>query len=204
MRQTDFHLKLVEAPTVEPVSADEAKLYARIDHDTEDTIIANWIKTARAEAEKYQRRAFTTQTWEMTYDTFPITPIEITRAPLISVLTIKYFDFENTETTLYNSLVPVGTESNYIVDTDSTPGRIALAFGVSWPTTTLRSINAVKIRYTAGYGAAATDVPAEVKDAIYIYCAWRNENRTAESGEMPEQFYNVLRPSRLRTGNATT
>ena len=86
--------------------------------------------------------------------------------------------------------------SNYFVDTDHEPGRINLEHGISWPAVTLRDINGLKIRFVAGYGDAATDVPQAAKEAITLYCAYRNENRIGET-EVPKAFYDILRPDRV-------
>jgi len=207
----DFRgLYLVTAPTVEPVTAAEVKLHTRIDMSTEDTLIETWIKSARRLAEDYQRRAYIFQVWDMTMDVFPASIVDIPRAPLQQVLQISYYNYLNAETILYythlndettTSTTPepdpsIGTD-NFIIDTLMEPGRVALAYGVTWPVVTLRPIYAVRFRYLAGYGATAASVPETVKDAIMLYCAYRYENRAAESGAAPKQFYDLLAPDRI-------
>lgn len=196
----EHNLKLISAPAIEPVTVAEVKLHAHIDHAVEDSLIETWIKSGRELAESFQRRAYYTQTWELIFDKFPPLPLNIPRAPLIEVLSVKYYDYEDTET--------VYDLDDLLIDTDSEPGRIAHVYGITWPTTTLRDINAVKIRFTAGYGDAGTTtttspdfvveaIPANVKDAIMLYCSWRNENRTGETGEVPSAFFNLLRHDRV-------
>jgi uncharacterized phiE125 gp8 family phage protein len=181
-------LKLITAPTVEVLTAAEAKMYCHISHDVEDTLISGWITHARKEAENFLRQSMITQTWEYSFDEFPCLPLDIPRPPLNSVTSIKYYDCNNVEYTV--------AAADYYVDADNTPGRISHAYNVTWPTTTLREINAVRIKYAAGYGAAASAVPQFVKEAILVYCGFRNENRAAES-ELPKQFYDILRPDRV-------
>lgn len=180
-------VRTVDAAT-EPVTTANVKLYTRVSHDAEDDLIDTWIKAGRILAEDYQKRAYITQTWQLAFDFFPPVPFCIPRAPLISVTSLKYYDTDNSETTY--------SADNYFVDAESKPGRITLGYGISWPAETLRSINAVKILYTAGYGAA-DDVPTTVKDAIYLYCAYRYENRTAEDGSAPSQFFDLLKPEKI-------
>ncbi len=181
--------RLNTAASVQPVTAAEVKLYARVAHSVEDSLIEKWIKAARKLAEDYQHRSYVEQVWRMTFDKFPATPILFPRPPLIEVLSIKYYDEDDTEAT-FNA-------SNYFVDTNSEVGRLVLNAGVSWPTVSLRPINAVIIDFKTGYGIAADDVPDSVKNAIYIYCTHMYENRESESGTIPREFYDLLRPDRM-------
>jgi uncharacterized phiE125 gp8 family phage protein len=190
-------LRIITAPATEPVTVTEEKLQARISHAVEDTTLAIWIKSARILAEIYQRRAYITQTVELSFDRFPCMPVCLPRSPLIALKTIKYTDSTGTETTLYDIDTPVGTESDFIIDTSNEPGRVTLASNVSWPSVDLQSIDSVKFRYTAGYGTDATTTPETVKDAIFLYCTYRYENRTGEVPEVPKQFYDLLYPDRI-------
>lgn len=184
----NYRMKLITAPAAEPLLAADVKLYAHISHSVEDGIITGWIKYAREQVEQFWKRALITQTWEVTFDKFPVVPFNLPRPPLQSVTSIKYYDVDNTEYEF--------AASNYFVDTDHEPGRINLEHGISWPAVTLRDINGLKIRFVAGYGDAATDVPQAAKEAITLYCAYRNENRIGET-EVPKAFYDILRPDRV-------
>jgi uncharacterized phiE125 gp8 family phage protein len=190
----DYTLKLVTAPTIEPVTLDNVKSMAHIDHDVEDEILTNWIKAGREIAENFQSRSYITQTWELTFDEFPCLPILLPRSPVVSVTSVTYYDYLNA-----SAVYPL---TDLIVDVDSEPGRVSFAYGKLWPSVLLRPMSAVKIRFTCGYGSTASTaqaaVPATVKDAIMLYCAYRNENRTAEVDAVPETFFNLLRPDRIR------
>ena len=203
-----YSLKIITPPALEPVTAEDVKLHARISHDVEDSLLEKWIKSARIEAENYQRRAYIGQVWELSLDAFPAAvPILLPRAPLMQLISIKCYDYADAETVLYNeNWNPIstteegGTEpstnADFLIDTASEPGRITLAYGKIWPSVTLRSIDALKIRYAAGYGINIGDIPENVWDAIVLYCTWRNENRAAESA-FPKQFYDLLSSDRI-------
>jgi hypothetical protein len=204
----DCSLKLITPPEVEPVTVAEVKLHTHISHSVEDALLETWIIAGRMLAEDFQRRAYIGQMWEVAFDSYPQTPIYLPRAPLIGVVSIKIYDYLNAETVLYSKAdnpittteeagTDLSTNSDFIIDTDSEPGRIGFAYNKTWPSTILRSMSAVKIRFAAGYGLEASDVPATVKDAIMLYCAYRNENRAAEVDEAPKQFFNLLRHDRL-------
>jgi len=181
-----MNLKLITPPASEPVSLDEAKAYLRIDGDVENALVSGLITAAREYCEAFQNRAYITQTWELSFDCFPSMPIKLPRPPLIGVESVKYIDKDGVETTW--------DPSNFIVDADSEPGRIAFANGKCWPSVELRPVNAVKIRYTAGYGDVSM-VPQSVKQAMLIYIAHRYEN--PDTDDVPEVVRTLLWPDRV-------
>ena len=216
-----YSLKLITAPASEPVTAAEVRLHTRISYTAEDTLLEQWIASARKIAEMFQRRAYINQEWELSFDAFPNLPILIPRPPLLTMSAISYFDYEDTETVLYSNDTdqstttpgPVGTSTTtttaapnvitddgyFLIDADCEPGRLCFAYSKTWPAVTLRPHNAFKIRYWAGYGPTASTTPENVKDAIMLYCAYRNENRAGEIGQVPRQFYDLLAPERIFT-----
>lgn len=107
-------------------------------------------------------RALITQSLEVALSGWPRgRVIELPRPPLVSVTSVKYFDVDDVEATL--------AASNYHVDTRSTPGRLVLKSTSQWPGTELREVNGVIIRYVAGYGSEASDVPAEMRAAMKLW-----------------------------------
>lgn len=181
--------ELVTGPATEPVTASDVKLYARVSGSTEDALINTWIKAGRIAAEDFQNRAYIEQTWRVFFDAWPTSPFDVPRAPLIETVALTYYDTDETLHTF--------AEANYIIDTAEI-GRISLQYGLTWPTTTLRPINGVSLAYKAGYSDSADDVPDDVKDAIYLYCAYRYENRAGEE-DIPKAFYDILAPRRIWT-----
>ena len=67
--------------------------------------------------------------------------------------------------------------SNYTVDTAYTPGRIVLKRTADWPSTVLEITNGVVIRFIAGYGAAAANVPENTVHALKMLVSHLYENR---------------------------
>lgn len=171
------------------VTTEFVKLHTRVYHTFEDALITSWISAGTEIAQQYQHRAYLTQTRRLILDRFPDgTEIRFPINPLLSVTSIKYYGTDDTEYTL--------AASSYYVDTLSEIGRISLNYATLWPTIVLRPINGVVIEYTCGR-ASADDVPDSVKVAVALYCAHMFENRDSESGTVPEQFFNLLRPDRL-------
>ena len=153
-------LKLITAPTVEPVTLTEAKAQLRVDWSDEDAQISSYILAAREYCEGFQNRALITQTWDLWLDDWPCTDrLKVPLPPLQSVTNIKYYDTDNVEYTL--------ATAEYFVDDKSEPGRVVLAYGKTWPSTTLRPANGVVVRFVAGYGLAVS-VPQKVKQAMLL------------------------------------
>jgi uncharacterized phiE125 gp8 family phage protein len=146
-------LKLITAPTVEPISLTEAKEHLRISHSDEDNIISLYIRAARQYVEGpygYLGRALVTQTWDLILDEFPDNEIKIPLPPLQAVSSVNYFDATGTELTV--------STDDYYVDTASDPGWIVPVD--SWPTGVLDAVNSVRIRFVAGYPVTADSPPS--------------------------------------------
>lgn len=171
-------------PAVEPVSLSEAMLHLRIDPESdaaaaESDLIVALIKASRQWAEKFQNRAYITQTWNLYLDTFPNAGyIEIPKPPLQYVVSLDYKDSTGSTQTV-SFLDPSGTASletdDYIVDIARQPGRLYLKNGGAWPTC-LAEAQAVVIQFVAGYGDP-DDVPPMVRQSILLKISSLYENR---------------------------
>lgn len=200
-------LKLTAAPSAEPfVAATDASLRQHLRLDTGDTsqdvLIGVFVGQAREAAEQICRRAFITQSWLLTLDKFPAPGLETSSAnwygpswgvgpgpltmvkpdgktqfeiviplpPLQTVDSIKYYDTDGVQQTLSPSL--------YIVDNTSEPARVVPAVGMTWPSTQNR-INAVEVRFTAGYDSTGVLLPSGVRAWMLLRIADLFENREA-------------------------
>jgi uncharacterized phiE125 gp8 family phage protein len=147
-------LKRTVAPSVEPATVDEVKLDARIDGPELDATIELLIKAARQRCEDLTGRALITQTWQLILDEFPVDGIRIGKLPIASITSIEYYNSIGTLQTL--------DPSTYTLDADRLPGWIYEAGLNTWPSVRTEE-NSVIITLVAGYGAAASDVPAELR-----------------------------------------
>ena len=165
-------LAVITAPATEPVSRTEAKLHLRVDHTEDDTYIDGLITMAREYVEGVKNRALNTQTLEQTFDGFPSdgSPLHLRRPPLASVTSVTYHDGDGSTSTVLSS-------STYFVDTVNQPGRVALQDGETWPSDTLRPANGVIVRFVAGYGSNATDVPEIDRALVKLLVAQFYQNR---------------------------
>ena len=139
------------APASFPITLDEAKKQCEIDdYDTRhDGFIKALLRAETARAEQYLHRRLISQTWNYWIDCWPWSnAFEIPFGGLQSVTSIKYKDTDGAETTM--------DTDDYIVDTDTEPGRIVLAYNKSWPTDTLYPSNPIKVEFTCGYFIGST------------------------------------------------
>jgi uncharacterized phiE125 gp8 family phage protein len=141
---------------------------APLTNSTLDPMIGRFITTARQMAEQHLKRYLITQTVDAYFDDF-VSNRTIYLPPLASVTSIKYIDTDGVEQTL--------SASNYLVDAISRPAQIEEAYGMSWPSVRSQR-NAVVVRFVAGYGDAATDVPACIKDWMLFHINTMWETRT--------------------------
>jgi len=159
-------IRLITAPTVEPITLTEAKAHLRVDHNQDDTLILGMVEASRIYCEQWTARAFITQTWELVIDKFPVAEIQIPLPPLQSVTSIKYDDGNGVEQTL-------GIDQ-YEVDNVNQPGWV-VPVTTGWPRGIWLGINSVRIRYVAGYLPGtdspvdlAANVPQSLKAAMYL------------------------------------
>lgn len=152
-------LKITE-PSVEPITLAEAKLHLRVDHSTDDDLITELIQTAREEAEKVLGRSLITQTWERRLDAFPASEIQLGWPPVQSITSVIYVDGDGTEITL--------DAEDYTLDSSTEPGYVLPSRTQEvWPVT-LDVVNAVRVRFVAGYGSSGASVPASIKTWMKI------------------------------------
>lgn len=156
-------LKLITGPATEPVTLAEIRAQCRIDADitSEDDLLTAFGVAAREQCEHEIGRPIITQTWEKVLDAFPAAELYLGKPNLLTVVSVKYLDTSGVEQTLDGSL--------YYVQTEATSGWLLPAADTTWPDTD-DTANAVRVRFTCGYGAAS-DVPATLKTWIKLRAA---------------------------------
>ena len=161
-------LELIRPPAVEPISIAEAKAHARIDTADEDAIVASLITTSRLTIEAALGLGLVSQDWRIRLDAVPRSGvIDLPMRPLNAVLAVRVRDAAGGAVTL--------SASDYEVDAVSVPPRIALS-----PTVGVLPgvrLGGLEIDATVGYGAAATDVPAPIRQALLMLVAHWYEHR---------------------------
>lgn len=185
-----FDLSVIEPPAAEPVSLAEAKIHCRVDHATEDALLASLIQTARELVEAMTGRALVTRTLEMRIDRWA-TLLYLPYPPTIGVTQITYTDDAGVTATL--------PPAAYSLRAGVIPAYVQLDTAQR-PAVNLARDGAIAIRYLAGYGGAA-DVPLALRHAILLLVGHWYVNREAVSNtsqsELPLAVSALLAPYRL-------
>lgn len=189
-----FNLVMTSPPATEPLTLSEAKTFLRIDHDTEDAAITDMIKAAREACESFTGLALITRGYSLTLDAWPADNcLFLPRPPLASVSAISVLDAAGMPETL--------DEGSYLVDATGKPGRIVLQDGAV-PPDPGRKIAGIVIEFTAGYGAAASNVPGALRQGmkqivsrLYTHRGEETENLLHYSGALT--LFHPFRTMRL-------
>jgi len=187
-------LILTSGPAAEPVALAEAKAHLRVDGGADDTLIASLIVTSRLHVEAAVGLALITQSWAWLRDAWPLgRALDLPLRPVQSIAAVRLYDGAGVATT-----VDPGT---YFLDGAGMPPRIVRTGPSAWPTPG-RIANGVEIAFTAGYGDAATDVPAPIRQAILLLVTHWYEHRSpfedgAHAAPVPAMISELLTPYRV-------
>jgi uncharacterized phiE125 gp8 family phage protein len=163
------------APTILPVTLDEAKKHCEIDDDAQNAKVNAWVLAATAVAESVTNRGLMTQTWKLLLDDFADDISLPMAAPLQSVTSVKYYDTDGVQQTLATTV--------YRIDTDSEPGRVVLKPDQSWPSIQSGRGQAVEIIYVCGWTDG--NVPDGIKHAVLLLVGSYSEHREAVTDVTP-------------------
>lgn len=208
-------LRVMVAPTAEPISLDVARQHCRIDNNDDDNLLEMYLTAARVMAENYLGRVLMTQTlvstlqrhpdprpysgdgsW-LTYGLLFPTPqrrrhtIELARAPVQSVSSVILRDDIGADTTI--------DPSAYLVDLNLEPARLRLDWAaitalpnITWPLVHLQ------ITFIAGYASIAA-IPQPIINSILLTTAALYERRGDEAEtEFPKAAHSLLDPYRIQ------
>lgn len=182
--------ELLAGPAVEPLTRAEAKAYLRIDTDAEDLLVDALILAARRAVEAQTGRVLLEQTWRFVRDAWPLSNVIVTPlAPVRAILAASV--------TLADGSSAVVPEEALILRADRAPALIHVE-----PALVPRpgvAAGGISLTVTAGYGAAADDVPADLIQAVRLVMAHFYEHRdgSGEAQKLPATLVALLAPYRL-------
>lgn len=160
-----YHLTIITPPAVEPVDFEGLRDHMSVTgSEHRDVIVALGI-AGREYVEGVTRRTYVNTTYEVSFDEW--CDFTLPRGPVSSVSSVKYTDANGTEqtlpTTAYKVDIKYGAATVRLLNTYTTDDIP----------------NAIRIRFVAGMGADATNVPEGVKLLIKTWTAAQFENREA-------------------------
>ena len=157
-------------PSAEPVTLADVKAHLRLDHSSEDELLAGLIRAAREEVERTTGMALLDR-WPR--DGCAVLAIH----PVREILLVTAFGTEGEASLL--------DPADYQADLVSRPARIHFAT----PAQPLRAMNGIEVDFTAGFGEAGTDVPDLLRRAIVTLVAHWYEFRTGFGpGDQPVSY----------------
>ena len=168
-------------PAKEPVSVAVAKNFLRVEITDDDVLIGVLITAAREACEMFCSRSFAVKSYLQTMDSFPYYTdtvmsqmayppsyyslpmysttlwnysqmIKLYKPPCVAVQGIDYTDPDGAEQTLEQ-------DTDFLLDNINEPARIFPMPGAMWPPC-LYVPNAVRIRFTAGFGDTSSNTKA--------------------------------------------
>ncbi len=187
---------LITPPAAEPVSVMMLKRQCRVDFPDDDILLGVYATAAREYAEKYCRRVFFHQTWELSLDHFPLPrfrttltneerhewpffgsswdyfSIRLPKPTCVSVSSVTYLDLTGTEVTI--------DPTYYYVDTSSEPARLVPNSNQFWPYTQQYLPGSVRVTFVAGSfgdGVTVNTCPQSIVLAIMLLASHWYEHR---------------------------
>jgi uncharacterized phiE125 gp8 family phage protein len=179
-------------PTAEPVTVAEVKAHLRLDHSSEDALLADLIRTARTEVEQATGCALLEQAWRLTLDRWPRSNrVLLHHHPVRQVLSVTIYGRDGGAAVIDPAIM--------VADLRSRPARLHFA-DVPQPG---RALNGIEVDFTAGYGEAGTDVPDLLKRAIILLASHWFEFRAVlgakdQPASYPRGYERLIAPYRMR------
>lgn len=169
---------VITSPDVPLVSLADAKAHLRVLHDDDDAYIealvmvaADWLDGP----DGWLGRALRPQVLELRQCGFTGEPVALPQPPCVSVTSVTYLD-------------PAGDDQVWSAESWRTTQMGALTYliparSLAWPSV-LGDVDAVRIRYAAGYGAEdGPALPAPIRQAVLLLVGHWYANRAPVSAE---------------------
>ncbi len=153
----------VSPPTAWPISLDEVKLFLKIDHEEEDSLLELLISAASEKFEIITGIALISQIWKVIVSDIDLLDITLPIQPAMSVQKIFAQDMFG-----QNKEIP---KKSYVFDAND--GSVYLK-EMCFPRT-------LEITYQAGYGESAKAVPASIKAMLLRHIATMYEERSSSA-----------------------
>ena len=180
---------LLSGPALEPVSLVEAKNWLRLDTSDEDNLVQALITSARLVVEASVGVQLIAQSWRLAADRWPGDRcISLPLRPVLTLDAIRIFDNQGDSEVI--------ATMDYHADLAGMNPRVQF---LKAPPPPGQSLSGIQIDVTAGFGPAADDVPAALRQAILLLLARWFENRGDAAGDahtLPDEIAALVSPWR--------
>lgn len=168
-----MRLTKITNPTTLPLSLNSLKDHLRIERDESgyDDDLKDLINAAARFIEAETHVTIIATQLRATWDCWPSDVIKLPAWPISAIDSITYTDTDGTDTTLATNL--------YRSSLVQCPCTVQSAINEDWPILQVDAVDAVNVNLTAGYGAAATDVPDEIKHMLKLLAGHWFKHREA-------------------------
>ena len=170
------------------LSLSTAKAHLRVDGSDDDMLIAALVASAEQLAEHLTGRTLIARDRTHRVAEFG-ERVPLPGAPVTAISDVKYLDTTGAEVTLSSGL--------YALESGADWPALVPAVGASWPAVQSDRTDAVRITYSAGYGAADTDVPKGIQQWLLLCIGtWYNQRESIAAGvslaELPRGSWDAL------------
>jgi uncharacterized phiE125 gp8 family phage protein len=189
-------LVLITPPAAVPISLAETCAQVRIDDNSEDALIAGYIRSATDTIENLSGLKLIEQVWDWSVDEFPghCQWLRLPLAPLLAIEQITYLNEQGMALTLLPSVYLVRGIGSV------QPGRIILGPDRQWPVTWC-GVSAVTVRMRVGFGSDWNSVPEALRQSISMLVAyWFSMREAAAIGpvsDVPFSVKQILEPYKV-------
>ena len=154
-----------------------------------NSLIDLYIAGVTEFAENYTGLTFIKQEY-ITFRDFFTSTFELRRAPVTQVTRVNYFNLDR--------VIQTVPSTDYAI-TETVYTRIFLIAGKSWPGDKIAEPEAIQIKFFAGFGAAHTDIPADLRMAMlaHVVSVFTKAGDCCDAGEIPSTALDTYKQRRI-------
>lgn len=185
------------SPTTLPLALDDLKDHLRIERDEldYDDDLTLLIRTAASYIEDDCHVVLITTSFTATWD---CTPGYTSMHPLYNRLSIPSWPVQTIDSITYKDTdgsTQTWASSEYRTNLTQVPATVFPEITKDWPVTQADASDVLTVAYTAGYGAAATDMPYQVQAMIKLLAShWFKHREAIGAANVPyKRAYDAMR-----------